>query len=97
MKVAPLGNAPSASGCRPSPTLSDAPARLTESLRGATTLYNTYWVRFPYGDMTYARAVENTRTLIAAAREAGVQRVVHLSVTNPSVDSPLPYCRGKAL
>ncbi|MDX9736483.1 MAG: NAD-dependent epimerase/dehydratase family protein, partial [Thermoanaerobaculia bacterium] len=24
----------------------DDPAALTESLRGATTLYNTYWVRF---------------------------------------------------
>ena len=28
--------------------------------------------------------------------EAGVRRVVHVSVTNPSRDSPLPYFRGKA-
>lgn len=24
---------------------------LIEHLRGAATLYNTYWVRFPYGDV----------------------------------------------
>ena len=28
--------------------------------------------------------------------EAGVERVVHVSITNPSLDSPLPYFRGKA-
>ena len=27
----------------------DNPAELTRALQGATTLYNTYWVRFPYG------------------------------------------------
>ncbi len=75
--------------------LSD-PARLTEHLRGAETLYNTYWIRFPRGEETYGRAVERTRTLLAAAREAGVRRVVHISVTNPAADSPLPYFKGKA-
>jgi NADH dehydrogenase len=34
--------------------------------------------------------------LLAAARNAGVRRIVHLSVTNASRDSPLPYFRGKA-
>jgi len=72
------------------------PAELVESLRGATTLYNTYWVRFNRNGVTYAKAVENTRLLLRAAVEAGVRRVVHLSVTNPSLDSPLPYFRGKA-
>jgi NADH dehydrogenase len=72
------------------------PAELAESLRGATTLYNTYWVRFERSGVTYAKAVENTRILLRAAGEAGVRRVVHLSVTNPSADSPLPYFRGKA-
>lgn len=46
--------------------------------------------------MTFERAVENTRTLFAAAHTAGVRRVVHISITNPSLDSPLPYFRGKA-
>jgi len=71
-------------------------ARLAESLRGAETLYNTYWIRFPRGAATYERAVANTRTLLAAARSAGVRRVVQISVTNPAPDSPLPYFRGKA-
>jgi uncharacterized protein YbjT (DUF2867 family) len=73
----------------------DEPA-LVESLRGAQTLYNTYWIRFERGGSTFDRAVENTRTLFRAARTAGVERVVHLSVTNASEDSPLPYFRGKA-
>jgi uncharacterized protein YbjT (DUF2867 family) len=72
------------------------PAELAESLRGATTLYNTYWVRFNRGRVTFATAVENTRILLRAAAEAGVSRVVQLSVTNSSADSSLPYFRGKA-
>ena len=74
----------------------DDPARLRASLEGADTLYNTYWVRFDHGERTFARAVENTRALFRAASEAGVRRVVHVSITNPSLDSPLPYFRGKA-
>src|SRR2546422_311426 len=66
-------------------------ARLVEDQRGARSLYNTYWVRFPHGDVTYEGAVENSRRLFAAAAEAGVGRVVHISITNPSTDSPLPY------
>lgn len=75
----------------------DNPDELTRSLEGANTLYNTYWVRFPRGEITHDTAVENTRTLIAAAKDAGVSRIVHISVTNASIDSPLPYFRGKAL
>ncbi len=73
------------------------PARLVESLSGADVLFNTYWVRFAYGRVTFDRAVENTRTLLRAARDASVRRIVHVSVTNPSEDSPLPYFRGKAV
>jgi NADH dehydrogenase len=74
----------------------DRPKDLVESLRGATTFYNTYWVRFPRGEVTYEKAVENTRILIAAAREAGVRRIVHLSITNPSPKSKLGYFAGKS-
>ena len=73
------------------------PSELEKSLRGATTLINTYWVRFSHGAMTFERAVENTRILIAAAKRAGVRRIVHVSITNPSEESSLPYFRGKAL
>ena len=73
----------------------DRPRELAESLKGATTLYNTYWVRFPRRDVTYQRAVENTGTLVKAAVEAGVRRIVHVSITNASEDSPFPYFTGK--
>ena len=71
--------------------------RLVESLRGAATLYNTYWIRFARGTVTHDVAVQDSRILIGAAVEAGVGRIVHISITNPSEDSPLPYFRGKAL
>jgi NADH dehydrogenase len=74
----------------------DDAAELAASLRGADTLYNTYWVRFPRGEVTFDRAVSNTEALIGAARDAGVRRFVHVSITNPSEDSPFPYFRGKA-
>ena len=73
------------------------PNALAQNLSGATTLYNTYWIRFPRGAMTFESAVENTKILINAAIQARVQRFVHISITNPSPDSPLGYFRGKAL
>ena len=72
------------------------PAGLTTHLGGADVLLNTYWVRFDKGINTQPRAVENTRTLIHAAVAAGVKRIVHISITNPSAESPLPYFWGKA-
>ncbi len=73
----------------------DVPA-LVESLRGAAVLYNTYWVRFNSADFKHSIAVENSLKLFQAAKEAGVRRVVHTSITNPSLDSPLEYFSGKA-
>ncbi len=74
----------------------DRPAKLVEMLRGVSVLYNTYWVRFNHRTFTHAQAVENSRTLFRAAAEAGVERVVHVSITNPSQDSDLEYFSGKA-
>jgi uncharacterized protein YbjT (DUF2867 family) len=70
-------------------------SQLVDSLKGATILYNTYWVRFNYSTFTHSEAVENTLRLFEAAKEAGVERVVHVSITNPSEDSPLEYFSGK--
>jgi NADH dehydrogenase len=75
----------------------DDPLALARSLEGSSTLYNTYWVRFERGGTTFADAVANSRVLFEAARDAGVGRIVHVSIANPSIDSPLPYYRGKAL
>jgi nucleoside-diphosphate-sugar epimerase len=74
----------------------DSPDKLTQSLRGVSVLYNTYWVRFNYKTFTHASAVKNTLTLFSSAKEAGVERIVHISITNPSEDSPLEYFSGKA-
>jgi NADH dehydrogenase len=74
----------------------DEPEKLTESLQGVSVLYNTYWVRFNHKKFTFAEAVRNTETLFKAAKDAGVQRIVHVSITNPSIDSPLEYFSGKA-
>src|SRR5438874_8891826 len=71
-------------------------AALVESMRGADVLYNTYWVRFQHGRVRFGQAVANTRTLVGAARDAGVRKVVHISVSNPREDSPLDYYAGKA-
>jgi NADH dehydrogenase len=75
----------------------DDPAALARSLEGVNTLYNTFWVRFDHQNTTFANAIERSRMLFFAAKRAGVQRIVHLSITNPSLESPLPYFRGKAL
>ena len=74
----------------------DDPEKLTESLRDVSVLYNTYWVRFNHRDFTYADAVRNTMILFDSAKAAGVDRVVHVSITNPSEESPLEYFSGKA-
>ena len=71
-------------------------AGLAASLRGAGTLYNTYWVWFPRGPVDHQMAVANSRTLFHAARDAGVARIVHVSITHPSAASPYSYFRGKA-
>jgi uncharacterized protein YbjT (DUF2867 family) len=75
----------------------DDPGALRQALEGAEVLYNTYWVRFDHRDFQQSSAIANTKRLFEAAKAAGVRRVVHVSITNPSADSPLPYFRGKAI
>lgn len=72
------------------------PAGLAQSLRGVHTFYNNYWIRFARGRVDHQAAVANSRILLGAAAAAGVQRIVHVSITSPSLDSPYPYFRGKA-
>ena len=74
----------------------DHPGELVRSLRDVSVLYNTYWVRFNHKLFTHADAVQNTQKLFEAAKEAGVERIVHVSITNPSEDSDLEYFSGKA-
>lgn len=72
------------------------PSALTRALHGVDALVNTYWVRFPEAGCSHPEAVEHSRILFDAARRAGVGRIVHVSITNPSADSPYSYFRGKA-
>ncbi len=72
------------------------PDALVASLGGADVLVNTYWIRYPHGGLRFDDAVGNSAVLLASAATAGVQRVVHLSVANPSADDRLDYYRGKA-
>lgn len=72
------------------------PDALVASLAGVETLFNTYWLRFPRGDSTFEGAVARSATLLAAARSAGVRRVVHVSVVNAAPDAETPYVRAKA-
>ena len=87
---------PFGSRVRAFPLSFDEPERLAQSLAGVEVLYNTYWVRFNHRLFTHAQAVQNTLILFEAAWRAGVRRVVHVSITNPSEDSPLEYFAGKA-
>ena len=75
----------------------EAPEDLAASLREVDTVYNTYWIRSPQAELTFERAIANTAVLLRAAREAGVRRVVQLSVSNASPSSRLPYFRAKAV
>jgi len=71
-------------------------AALVASLAGVDTLFNTYWIRFPRGGATFEGAVARSAALLAAAREAGVRRLVHVSVVGAAPDAPTPYVRAKA-
>jgi uncharacterized protein YbjT (DUF2867 family) len=77
------------------PLAFDRPADLAAALAGVDTLFNTYWIRFPRGSTTFERAVVDSAVLFAAARRAGVRRIVHLSVVGASPDAPTPYTRAK--
>ncbi|MBM2816884.1 MAG: hypothetical protein HW421_3646 [Ignavibacteria bacterium] len=70
---------------------------ITTSLHNVEVLYNTYWVRFNYKGFRQSVAVENTIKLIDAARNAGVKKIVHISITNPSIDSKYEYFKDKAI
>jgi uncharacterized protein YbjT (DUF2867 family) len=71
------------------------PEKLVKALKGVSVLYITYWVRFNHKMFTHADAVRNTTTLFESAVKAGVERIIYVSITNPSADSHLEYFSGK--
>src|SRR3954465_13581638 len=87
---------PDARGMEVQPLNLHDPEGLRRSLSGVDTLYITYWVGFPHGDITFDTAVDTSATLFGAAADAGVRRIVHISITSADVNSPYPHFRGKA-
>jgi NADH dehydrogenase len=79
------------------PLAFDSPDQLARSLEGVQVFYNTYWVRFNHKNFTHTDGIRNSGILFEAAKRAGVRRIVHVSIANPSEDSPFEYYRGKAL
>ena len=73
----------------------DRPDDLRETLEGTDTLFNTYWIRVNHGGRTHDQCVEQTKVMFQAARDAGVRRLVHVTITNLDPESDLPYFRGK--
>jgi uncharacterized protein YbjT (DUF2867 family) len=69
---------------------------LVETLSGADTLYNTYWIRLARGQTTFDEAVGNSRLLFESAKQAGIHRIVHISITKADQAPYLPYFAGKS-
>ncbi len=72
------------------------PDDLVAALRGVDTLYNTYWIRFSRGSVSFERALGDTAVLIDAARRSEIRRFVHVSVVNADPSAPTAYFRAKA-
>jgi len=73
----------------------DDQTKLEESLRGVDILHNTYWVRFNHKLFSFDQAVENTKILFNAAKAAGVQKIVHVSILHADQADDLGYYKGK--
>ena len=65
-------------------------------MRGADTLYNSYWVRFDYKGLTYEKAVENTRVLVDSAVKAKIRKIVLVSIAEFVFSLPPDYLMGGA-
>jgi uncharacterized protein YbjT (DUF2867 family) len=96
VRSAPPAGHPLADAVRVAPLDLDDEAALVRALDGAEVLYNTFWIRFPRGGSTFEWAVAASARLFRAAAAAGVERIVHVSVTRPSLASPYAYFRAKA-
>lgn len=69
---------------------------LLGELRGCDLFVNTYWIRIPWNGGSFEEAVANSKLLLDATRDAGVGRVVQVSVSNAASGTDLGYYRGKA-
>jgi len=96
-QVHTLTNRSTPLGCQ---SISAAPLRfdrrhIEQELAGADLFVNTYWIRLPWRDQTFDTAVDNSKLLLRAAKDLGVNRVVHISVSNAARGTNLGYYAGK--
>ena len=77
------------------PLAFDNPDALARTLDGAAVLYNTYWVRFNHKLFSFEQAITNTKILFEAAKRAGVERIVHVSILHADEADDLGYYKGK--
>lgn len=81
---------------RTAPLAFDDPAALASAFTGVDTFYSTYWIRFERGGMTFEEVIRRTKLLLSAANQAGVRRIVHVSVVNAGAGAPTKYFVTKA-
>jgi uncharacterized protein YbjT (DUF2867 family) len=91
----PVGH-PLAGAIEVVPLALDHERALVRALEGVDVLYNTFWIRFPHERWSFEWAIAASARLFRAASTAGVRRIVHLSVTKPSLMSSFAYFRAKA-
>ena len=96
-QVHTLTNRSTPPGCQ---NITAAPLRfnrehIEHELAGADLFINTYWIRLPWRDQTFDTAVDNSRLMLRAAKDAGVDRVVYISVSNAARGTSLGYYAGK--
>ena len=96
MRSEPPPEHPLVAAVEAGPLTLDDEAALTRALAGADMVYNTFWIRFPRAGRSFEWAISASARLFRAAAAAGVGRIVHISVTRPSLDSPYAYFRAKA-
>lgn len=78
------------------PPAFDDPLALRRQLDGVERLFITYWMRYPGGGANWPALVGNVGRLAEAARDAGVRRIVYISVSNAAADASTAYFRAKA-
>ncbi len=68
---------------------------LVGAFTGVSVFYNTYWVRFNHKGFNFEQGIANSKKLFVAAKEAGVEKIVHVSILHADQADDLGYYKGK--
>jgi len=72
------------------------PSDMSKALEGSRLFVATYFTRFDNFQVSRNQVVDNAKTLVDCALEAGVERYVYTSHTQSNIASHIPYIAGKA-